>query len=382
MIAKKLLVTGATGFIGSRMCEMLSLDHRLPYRALVRNFARAARIARLGSEMLMGDIADAASLVRAVDGCDVVLNLAHGDDKDARRQAKHLVAACRHGVKRVVHVSSMAVHGPQPGLPVMTEANAPRGPWREAYSDAKAEAEAIVLAGGRRHGFDVVVVRPTVVYGPFSFFVTPIVDDAHAGRLSLVDSGQGICNAVYVDDVCDAIMAAVENDAVSGQSFLVNGDDRLSWREFNETFATMVDRPRSTFDHTSDAIEAHWARLDPRLSTSVSALVRLAASPAFHAQLATVPPIGAFIRGVKELVAGSISAEQKLAIKRRVQGRRALEAGAPTVKVPSRGRVVREAYRTWIDNSHAKTVLGWRPQHRFADGAARTADWLRFARMI
>lgn len=382
MIAKRLLVTGSTGFIGSRLCEMLSLDHHVPYRALVRNFARAARIARLGPEMVAGDLSDAASLSRAVEGCDVVINLAHGDDKDARRQAKHLVAACRHGVKRVVHVSSMAVHGPQPGLSVMTEANAPRGPWREAYSDAKAEAEDIVLSGGRRHGFEVVVVRPTVVYGPFSFFVTPIVDEAHAGRLSLIDSGQGICNAVYVDDVCDAIMVAVENDAVSGQSFLLNGDDRLSWREFHETFATMVERPHTVVDHASDAIEAHWASLEPRFATSVSALVRLAASPAFHAQLATVPPIGAFIRGLKGLVAGAISAEQKLAIKRRVQGRRAVEASAPAVKMPSRGRVVREAYRTWIDNTHAKTVLGWQPQHRFADGAARTADWLRFARMI
>ena len=62
----KILVTGATGFIGSRLCEMLSLDHRLPYRALVRDYSRAARIARLDPELVGGDMADADSLARAV----------------------------------------------------------------------------------------------------------------------------------------------------------------------------------------------------------------------------------------------------------------------------------------------------------------------------
>ncbi len=383
MIARKVLVTGATGFIGSRLCEMLSLDYRQPYRALVRNFSRAARIARLDPEMAPGDLMAPDSLVRALDGCDAVLHLAHGDDADAGQQAEHLVAACRRvGVQRVVHVSSMAVHGPDPGLAVMTEANAPRRRWGEAYSDAKADAEDVVVAAGRRHGFSVVVVRPTVVYGPYSFFVTPIVDDARAGRVSLIDGGRGICNAVYVDDVCDSIWAALTRDEVDGQAFLVNGDDRLTWREFIETFAALVDRPKTTTDHSVAEIDAHWRSREPRLSTSARALVRLAASPAFHAQLATVPPLGAAIRAVKEGAAGALSPERKLALKHGLQGRRPRAPSTPPVKMPSRGRVVREAYRTWIANDHAKARLGWRPRYRFVDGAARTAAWLRFARLL
>ena len=80
----KILVTGATGFIGSRLCELLSLEHRLPYRALVRNYSRAGRIARLGAELVSGDMLDADSLALAVNGCDAVVNLAHSDDKTRR----------------------------------------------------------------------------------------------------------------------------------------------------------------------------------------------------------------------------------------------------------------------------------------------------------
>ena len=52
----RILVTGATGFIGSRLCELLSLEYRLPYRALVRNFSRATRIARLDTDLVAGDV--------------------------------------------------------------------------------------------------------------------------------------------------------------------------------------------------------------------------------------------------------------------------------------------------------------------------------------
>ena len=64
MKPSRILVTGATGFIGSRLCELLSLEHRIPYRALVRQFSRAARIARLDCELVAGDMLDAASLKR------------------------------------------------------------------------------------------------------------------------------------------------------------------------------------------------------------------------------------------------------------------------------------------------------------------------------
>ena len=335
--------------------------------------------------MLGGVYALMASGLTLLFGVMRVVNLAHGDDAGARRQTTQLVEACtRAGVRRLVHVSSMAVHGPSPAAEVLTEANAPIQRWSEAYSDAKAAAEAVVIAAGRRGAIETVVLRPTIVYGPWSFFVTPIVQDARNGFVSLVDGGSGICNAVYVDDVCEAILASLERDDANGGVFLLNGDDRMTWRSFITTFADMVEGDKRVHDYSLEAIAAHRRAAQPRASDSVKAAFRLAASPAFHAQLSTIPPVGRLIRGTKELVSGAIGAERKLMIKSRFQGRRFAipEDDRPRPRMPSEGRVVREAYRSWVSNDLAKARLGWAPAHSFALGAQRTAEWLRFARMI
>lgn len=377
----KILVTGATGFIGSRLCEHLSLEHRLPYRALVRNHARAARIARLDAELVGGDLLDARSLARAVEGCDAVVHLAHSDDRTAAKETALLVKACAH-VRRFVHISSMAVHGPAPDAAVVTEATPVRR-WGEAYSDAKAAAEAVVMSAAKRGNLAAVALRPTVVYGPFSGFVTPIIAQARQGHVSLVDGGRGVCNAVYVDDVCDAIMAALMRDDLVGEAFLVNGNDRITWGDFIAAFAGMVDGPKTTHDHSTQAIAAYWQARRPRARDNIGAALKLAASPAFHAQLATIPLLGRAIRGTKSFVAQQLTADRKLSVKARLQGRRdATGEDAPAVRVPGEGRVVREAYASWVSNERARTQLGWAPAHSFEQGATRTRQWLSFARLV
>jgi len=387
MTPTKILVTGATGFIGSRLCELLSLEHRLPYRAMVRDFSRAARIGRLDAALVAGDMLDPASLARAVAGCDAVVNLAHSDDKTAEKQTAHLVDACvRAGVRRFVHISSMAVYGPSPNLPVVTENTAPIKRWGEAYSDAKAAAEAVVRSAGKRGALETVVLRPTIVYGPYSFFVTPIVQDARQGRISLIDGGRGICNAVYVDDVCEAIVAALLRDDAVGAEVLLNGDSRITWRDFISAFADMVEGEKTVHDHSPEEIAAYWNAHRPRARDNLTAAIRLAASPAFHAQLGTIPVVGTLIRSTKELLVRQVTPDQKMMLKFRFQGRRAAVApravDAPPVQMPRESRVVREAYRSWVANDLAKARLGWTPAHSFELGVQRTGQWLRFARMV
>ena len=139
----------------------------------------------------------------------------------------------------------------------------------------------------------------------------------------------------------------------------------------------------STLEHLQE-IAAYWRAKRPRARDSVAAAIRLAGSPAFHAQLGTIPPVGKLIRGTKEMVARRITPEQKMMIKSRLRGRSpAVHADdVPPVRMPSEGRVVREAYRSWVSNDLAKARLGWVPAHPFELGARRTADWMRFARLI
>ena len=372
----RILITGATGFIGSRLCEKLSLHYRLPYRALVRNFSKATRIARLGAEMVPGDLADSASLSAALSGCDAVVHLAFGD---ARKAEENLLAACqRYGVKRFVHISSMAVHGPHPGPECANEATATIGHYKENYSDSKARSEKLVQQAIAT-GLPGVILRPTVVYGPYSPFVARVVQSARAGSVSLIDHGAGVCNAVYVDDVCDAICAALHSDNALGKAMFVNADRAVSWRDFNLTFANMVAPAPTVSNFAAHEVLAHWDLARPTLRSNLAAVKHLIASSEFHDQLATVPAMRSAITWTKVKLKGLLSADQVASLKGASGGGSVTNTPAAW---PDRGRLVREDFHLEFSNTLAKTVMEWKPAYDFQSGAEMTKAWLEFARKI
>lgn len=364
----KVLITGATGFIGSRLCEKFALHYRLPYRALVRNFTKASRIARLGSEMVPGDLSSAASLQTALNGCDAVVHLAFSD---ARNADAALLAACRQAnVKRFVHVSSMAVHGPNPDPGCAREDTATIGRYNERYSDAKASAEKAVQRA-MNAGLPGVILRPTIVYGPHSPFVLRVVQDARKGSISLIDNGAGVCNAVYVDDVCDAVCAALHSDNAVGKAMFVNADRAVTWKDFNLTFANMV-RPAPAITNFAAAdVRAHWDAAKPSIRSNIAAMKQLLKSPSFHDQLTTVPMLKSAITWAKVSLKKVLSAEQVIAL----QG--SSRATSP-IAWPDKGRLVREDFHLEFRNDLAKTLMDWRPAYDFAAGAALTGTWLEF----
>jgi len=87
----RILLTGATGFIGTRYCERLHLLHRLRLRAMVRTFNRASRIARIQAEMVAGDLMNPESIRAAIEGCDAVVHMAHSTDENGPIETRNLV---------------------------------------------------------------------------------------------------------------------------------------------------------------------------------------------------------------------------------------------------------------------------------------------------
>jgi nucleoside-diphosphate-sugar epimerase len=382
MNLSKILVTGGTGFIGSRLCERLSLDYKLSYRVLVRNFTHAPRIARLGAEMVGGDLDDAGSLDRALVGCDAVVHLAYSEGF----QTRILVRACRKaGIKRLVHMSSIAVHGPDPGPEAAHEATARIGryPGHE-YSNLKAEAETVVQRA-IGDGLPAVILRPTIVYGPYGPFVTSIVEAARGrGVFTMLDEGRGICNAVYVDDVCDAILAAIETEQGVGSAFFITADNAVTWREFNLAFAQMVaPAPRITTLSSQD-VRRYWASQRPTLTSDIAALARLATSAEFHRQLSSVAMFRALLTGGKRLVKTVLPNERLTALKDRRGGVPSPDAVNARAEAawPDLGRVTRECMRITFSNDRARTVLGWRPRYGLPKGAAVTRSWLEAAGLL
>lgn len=243
----KVLVTGGTGFIGGRLIEHLVLKYSADVHALIRDFARAPRIARFPIKMFAGDVTDPGAVDRVVENCDIVFHCAYGGAGGAAQQKRVTVkgtenvlrASLKHNVKRVVHVSTISVYG-RTGDGCLDE-SAPRRYSKQVYADSKLEAEKLAFRYHNKFGLPVSIIQPTIVFGPFGrpWTLTPI-NQLKKGRVILVEGGNGLCNAVYVDDVVQAMILAATRDEAVGQAFLISAAEPVTWREFYGAYERML----------------------------------------------------------------------------------------------------------------------------------------------
>jgi len=164
-------------------------------------------------------------------GVSAVVHCAHGDETtNVEGTRTVLEEAQRAGIKRIVHLSTVAVFGQQQGS--LTEASA-WDPGSNPYGRSKVRTEEICAEYGER-GLAVTVLRPTIVYGPYSnIWTVEFAQRLSTGEWFLPERyTQGICNLVYVDDMVKAVMLSLENEKAIGQTFIVNGEERPTWNEY------------------------------------------------------------------------------------------------------------------------------------------------------
>jgi nucleoside-diphosphate-sugar epimerase len=244
---RRALITGAAGFVGRRAVERLRRQG-VAVRALLRSGLVGAD-RREGLELVRGDVTDPDSLAAAAKGCDVVFHCAWGGAtlEEARRINLHgainvLEASARAGVRRVVHLSTMAVHGDR--LPPVLAEDHPMDLRGDAYGVSKAEGERAALELGRERGVEVVALRPSLVYGPHApFWLVGYLERTKRDQVVLVDGGRGLANLLFVEDLVDAMLAAAVRPGVAGEACLVSGPHPVSWREYLGHFARMCGKP-------------------------------------------------------------------------------------------------------------------------------------------
>jgi 2-alkyl-3-oxoalkanoate reductase len=319
------LVTGASGFIGSHLIKRCIREGYL-VRALVRKGNGCiARLREDGVDVVEGDIRDPEAVDKAVTGCDIVFHAAAltsdwGDLKDFRDinigGTRHICEAVfRHKVRRLVYISSFESfnHSRFERIDEQT----PFAIRNQSYADTKIEGTLTVQEYASK-GMNASIVYPVWVYGPGDRTLFPLLADGINGRQLFYWSHHAHMNMIYIDNLVDLLMLAALHPEAEGESFLACDEGKITFEELCERVAAEIDAP------------------PPSLYLPYDFVYLLAA--------------------VMEAFYWIIQ--------------------SPTRPLLTRQAVVLLASRVIIDTSKARRVLGWLPVVGQDEGIRRTLKWL------
>jgi dihydroflavonol-4-reductase len=230
----KVLVTGATGFTGGHLAQHL-VERGDDVRALVRPRSRARFDASIlparGVRAFEGDLTDAGTLGRAMEGVDVVYHIAatyreagqpdsayRAINVDGTRNLLEVAKAFR--VRRVVHCSTGGVHGHIAHPPANEDA--PFNPG-DVYQETKLAAEQLAREFGAANKLDVVIARPIGIYGPGDKRFLKMFRGIARGRFPMIGNGQAFYHLTFIDDLVEGFRLCGSVPAAKGRTYILAG---------------------------------------------------------------------------------------------------------------------------------------------------------------
>jgi len=261
----KVLVTGASGFLGGYLTELLTAKG-VEVVAMVRKTSDTSRLDRLGLENRVADMTDPPSLREVVKGVDAVIHLAayytlHGKkelyDLVNVQGTKSLLNAClQEGVTRFVYCSSTEAIGAVEDVPAREDH--PPNPQYE-YGRSKLKAEGAVRQYDDK--LKTTIIRPTGIYGPRNtddisyYFVTSCAKNSLATRM-LVDHGSAVVQFVHAKDAAEGFHLALTNANSYGKTYFISEDRWYTYREVYEIISRITGRKPPTFSLPKPAAKA------------------------------------------------------------------------------------------------------------------------------
>jgi nucleoside-diphosphate-sugar epimerase len=244
MTADRALVTGAAGFIGAHCVRYLA-QRGWQVRALDVHPVPPAG-ATPGVDFRLQDLRDSAALAAAVEGMQIVFHLASVhlavgakyEDFEAVnvKAVEHLVDACAAGgVRRLVHVSSVGVYGHVEHPPAAEDA--PLHPVND-YERTKRAGEDAVRRAAARTGMDVVIVRPSWVYGVGCPRTEKLMRALQKGKFFYIGAAKNLRHPIFIDDFLDGLLlAGTGGPELAGKTFNIAGPSWMTVEEMVDTFA-------------------------------------------------------------------------------------------------------------------------------------------------
>ncbi len=322
MAGDLVLVTGATGFVGSAVARA-ALARGMRVRVLLRKTSDRSNLAGLQIEEAIGDLTDPASLARAVDGCDALMHVAADyriwvPDPDTMLRANVdgtvalLTAAQNAGVTRMVYCSSVAALGLTPdGSPADETTPVSEERVVGIYKKSKYRAEQAVLALVRERGLHATIVNPAAPIGPRDIKPTPtgkMIADAASGKMpAYVETG--LC-VVHVDDVAEGHFLALER-GVPGERYILGGEN-LMLRDLLKLVDDVTGRPQGRVPLPRQALYPLALACEGLARFGVEPLVtrdhlKMAAKMMFFSHAKAARDLGFSPRPAREAVADAVA---------------------------------------------------------------------------
>ena len=245
----RILVSGATGFTGGHLARYLATRGE-SVRGLVRPVSRmrTAALEEAGVEIVPGDLADNASLARACHGVDIVYHIAATYRTAGQKAAAYrtvnvqgtgalLDAAQAAGVTRFVHCSTVGVHGHIERPPANEDA--PLAPG-DIYQETKLEGELLAESARGKGAMEVVVARPSGIYGPGDTRFLKLFRSIARRRFPMLGAGAVHYHLTYIDDLVEGFRLCGEAPVAAGRTYILAGPSHTSLAELVRVIADEV----------------------------------------------------------------------------------------------------------------------------------------------
>ena len=243
----KAIVTGGTGFIGSKLVEAL-VEKGCEVRCLVRKTSNVTRLNELGVELCYGDLGDLEALRSLTEDGDVLFHLAAlvtdwGDPDifykyNVQATEELLKSSHKNAIKRFVYMSSSTVVWKSDFWNIhKLEGIDETFPYTEKHTDnynaSKAEAEKLVLNFYKEKGLETTVVRPSNVWGAGDTVILPrVAMAAKKGILHPMGSGKRFVTPCHLDNLVNALLMLAENENAPGNIYFINDGVKIPYMEF------------------------------------------------------------------------------------------------------------------------------------------------------